>query len=122
MPALLKMMMDQRIDVKKAYKKDPSNIFLGSRSMALKIVSNSFYGYLGYARSRWYSRACAASVTAFGRQYIKMCMDSADANGMKVIYGDTDSIVALLGEKTKEDALAFLKDYNSKLPNPWNSS
>ncbi len=116
MPALLKMMMDQRVDVKKAYKKDPSNILLGSRSMALKIVSNSFYGYLGYARSRWYSRACAASVTAFGRQYIKMCMDSADASGMRVIYGDTDSVVALLGDRTKEDARNFMKDFNSKLP------
>ena len=81
MPALLQMMMDQRVDVKKAYKKDPSNLFLGSRSMALKIVSNSFYGYLGYARSRWYSRACAASVTAFGRQYIKTCMDAGRAQG-----------------------------------------
>ena len=116
MPALLKMMLNQRVEVKRAYKKDPGNIFLGSRSTALKIVSNSFYGYLGYARSRWYSRACAASVTAFGRQYIKMCMDSAEANGMKVIYGDTDSIVALLGGKKKEDAISFMKDYNSKLP------
>jgi DNA polymerase, archaea type len=118
MPALLKMMMDQRADVKKAYKKDPKNISLGSRSMALKIVSNSFYGYLGYARSRWYSRPCAASVTAFGRQYINDVMSKAEKSGMKVIYGDTDSLVMLMEDKTKEDALKFMKDYNSKLPEP----
>ncbi|MDE1866068.1 MAG: ribonuclease H-like domain-containing protein [Candidatus Micrarchaeota archaeon] len=118
MPGLLKMLMDQRAEVKKAYKKDPKNIFLGSRSMALKIVSNSFYGYLGYARSRWYSRPCASSVTAFGRQYINDVMSKADARGMKVLYGDTDSLVMLMGDKTKDDAMSFMKEYNSKLPPP----
>ena len=78
--------------MKKAYKKDPDNIFLGSRSLALKIVSNSFYGYLGYARSRWYSRECAASVTAYGRQYIKESIEKAEKFGFKVIYGDTDRL------------------------------
>jgi DNA polymerase I len=118
MPALLLMMMNERAAVKKAYKKDPSNLLLGSRSMALKIVSNSFYGYLGYARSRWYSRPCAASVTAFGRQYIKKSMEAAEAKGLKVIYGDTDSVIALLDTKTKEDALTFMKEYNKSLPEP----
>ncbi len=116
MPELLQMMINQRAEVKKAYKKDPKNIFLGSRSMALKIVSNSFYGYLGYARSRWYSRACASSVTAYGRQYIKDVMARADAQGMRVIYGDTDSLVMLMGGKSKEDALRFMKEYNTTLP------
>lgn len=115
-PLLLKMLMDQRVEVKKAYKKSPDNIMLGSKSMALKIVSNSFYGYLGYARSRWYSRACAASVTAYGRQYIKNCMDVAEEKGMKVIYGDTDSVVVLLGDKSRDYAKTFMKDFNAKLP------
>ncbi|MDE1833193.1 MAG: hypothetical protein KGH58_02120, partial [Candidatus Micrarchaeota archaeon] len=103
-PTILKQLIDQRTEVKKAYKKDPANIFLGSRSQALKILSNSFYGYLGYARSRWYSKDCAASVTAYGRQYIKDVMASSESGGMKVIYGDTDSLLMLLGDKTKDDA------------------
>jgi DNA polymerase, archaea type len=115
-PFILKQMIKQRADVKKAYKKDPADIFLGSRSQALKIVSNSVYGYLGYSRSRWYSRACAASVTALGRKYIKESIDTAEKFGLKPIYGDTDSIVALMEGKTKDDVLKFLKDFNSKLP------
>ncbi len=115
-PLILKMMIEQRAEVKKAYKKNPKDIFLRSRSSALKIVSNSVYGYLGYARSRWYSRPCASSVTAYGRQYIKDSIDIAEKFGLKPIYGDTDSIVALMGDKTKEDVLKFLKDFNSKLP------
>ncbi|MCL4363152.1 DNA-directed DNA polymerase [Candidatus Marsarchaeota archaeon] len=115
-PVILKLLIDQRAEVKKLYKKDKDNIYLGSRSQALKITSNSFYGYLGYARSRWYSRDCAASVTAYGRQYIHDAIEASDAMGFKVIYGDTDSIVMLLGDKTKDEALAFLKGFNAKLP------
>ena len=115
-PTILKLLIEQRTEVKKAYKKDPSNIFLGSRSQALKILSNSFYGYLGYARSRWYSKDCAASVTAYGRQYIKEVMASSEKSGMSVVYGDTDSLLMLLGDKTKDDASKFMKDYNATLP------
>jgi DNA polymerase I len=115
-PMILRMLMEQRTEVKKLYKKDPSNISYGSRSQALKIVANSFYGYLGYARSRWYSRQCAASVTAYGRQYIHETIDASEKSGFKVVYGDTDSIVLLIGNNTKDAALKFVKDFNSKLP------
>lgn len=115
-PILLKIMIDQRAQVKKDYKKSPDNIFLGARSTALKIVSNSFYGYLGYARSRWYSRVCAASVTAYARYYIKKCMEEAEKRGLSVIYGDTDSVVAKLGTMKKDAALSFMKEFNASLP------
>ncbi|MGC8651716.1 MAG: DNA-directed DNA polymerase [Candidatus Micrarchaeia archaeon] len=116
MPTILKQLIDQRAVVKKLYKKDPDNVNLASRSQALKIVANSFYGYLGYARSRWYSRECAASVTAYGRQYIKMAMDNATTAGFEVIYGDTDSLVILIGSKAKSDVLDFMSRFNKMLP------
>ncbi len=115
-PIILKQLIEQRSTVKKEYKKNPENIFLGSRSQALKIVSNSFFGYLGYPRSRWYSRECAGSVTAYGRQYIKDTIIKADNYGFKVIYSDTDSIVILLNDKSEEDALQFMKEFNKNLP------
>ncbi len=115
-PKILREMTELRVEVKKAYKKNPDNIFLGAKQLALKIVSNSVYGYMGYARSRWYSRACAGSVTAFGRQYIKDSIDRAEKFGLKVIYGDTDSVVAIMGDKSKGDVLKFLKEFNSQLP------
>jgi DNA polymerase I len=114
-PTLLKVLISQRAEVKKLYKKDKS-ILLGARSQALKILANSFYGYLGYPRARWYSKECASSVTAYGRQYIHQAIDKAEADGLKVLYSDTDSVVILLNQKTKEDALAFLKKFNSTLP------
>ena len=115
-PTILRMMVHERAEVKKQYKKNPDDVFLGSKSSALKIVSNSVYGYMGYARSRWYSRACASGVTAYGRQYIKGVMAAAEGKGMRVIYGDTDSLLMLMEGKSKEYALDFVKEYNAGLP------
>ena len=115
-PMIVKMLVEQRSSVKKLYKKDPENIVLGSRSQALKIIANSFYGYLGYARARWYSRECASSVTAYGRQYIQGAIAKAEERGFRVLYSDTDSIVMLLNEHTKEEALSFMGEVNSSLP------
>ncbi len=115
-PTILRSMIEQRIEVKRQFKEHPDSLTLGSRSQALKIVANSFYGYLGYARSRWYSRACASSVTAYGRQYITQTIDEAERRGFRVIYGDTDSLVMLLGGKSKDEAMAFMREYNSGLP------
>ncbi len=115
-PKLLKFLIDERVEVKKAYKKDPDNKALGARNMALKILANSFYGYLGYARSRWYSRECAGSITAYGRQYIMMVINEAEKRGFKSLYTDTDSVFLLLENKTKDDVFDFLKAINSMLP------
>ncbi len=115
-PTILEILVNQRMSVKKAYKKDPNNIALGSRSQALKILANSVFGYLGYARSRWYSRDCAASITAYGRYYIHQTIEFAEEQGFKVLYGDTDSVMLLMNNKSKEDALTFMKSLNAKLP------
>ena len=116
-PTILGHFIEQRAVVKKQYKLDPDNIFLGSRSQALKIVANSFYGYLGYARSRWYSRECASSVTAYGRRYIKETIDNAEKAGFTVLYADTDSVFLIMGDRSKDDVMAFLKGLNASLPN-----
>ena len=115
-PKALRLLLKERGQVKDAYKKNPENVFLGARSQALKIIANSFYGYLGYARSRWYSRDCAGSVTALGRAYISKTIESAEEAGFKVLYADTDSCFLLLGDKPKEEALEFVRGYNRTLP------
>ncbi|MGC8687977.1 MAG: DNA-directed DNA polymerase [Candidatus Micrarchaeia archaeon] len=115
-PTILEILVNQRAEVKKLYKKDPTNIAFGSRSQALKILANSFFGYMGYARSRWYSRECAASITAYGRYYIQKTISEAEKKGFRVLYGDTDSVVLIMGDKTKDDAINFMKEINEELP------
>lgn len=119
-PHTLERLLDLRAGLKRelktlakdtaAYKK------LYARSHALKILANSFYGYLGYARSRWYNRQCAESVTAWGRMHIHDAASKAEARGFKVLYADTDSLFLILGDKKKEDALEFLDHINKNLP------
>ncbi|MEW6528992.1 MAG: DNA-directed DNA polymerase [Candidatus Micrarchaeota archaeon] len=119
-PSTLERVLNMRIEVKQELKKydKQSQEYkkLYARSHALKILANSFYGYLGYARSRWYNRQCAESVTAWGRMHIHKAASQAEAAGFKVLYADTDSLFLLLGDKKKEDALAFLDETNHKLP------
>lgn len=115
-PKVLKLLISEREGVKKQYKKNPDDKSLGAKSQALKIMANSFYGYLGYARSRWYSRECASSVTAFAREHIKKTIESAEHAGFEVLYSDTDSLVMLMKEKSEDDVAAFVKKANAALP------
>lgn len=82
---------------------------------------NSYYGYYGYARARWYCRECAESVTAWGREYIEMVIRELEEKfGFKVLYADTDGLHATIpgadAETVKKKAMEFLKYINPKLP------
>ncbi len=117
-PSVLDHLIDVRSEIKKQLKaldKDSDEYrMLHARSNAIKVVSNSFYGYLAYARSRWYSRECGESVTAYGRKHIMETMDKAEKLGFRVLYGDTDSVMLIY--KNKDDVLKFMKDTNASLP------
>ena len=88
-----------------------------ARQHALKILLNSHYGYLGYPRSRWYSRESARAITAWSRQYIQKVNERAEKEGFKSLYSDTDSAFLIipkgLGEKEVKE---FVKKVNDSLP------
>ena len=87
-----------------------------ARQQSLKILANSYYGYLAFSRSRYYSREAAESVTAWGRQFITQTGESAEKAGFRLLYQDTDSCFLLMGEKKKEDVLTWMKEVNAALP------
>ncbi len=117
-PHVVENLIEQREKIKDQLKKCKKESeewrYLFARSNALKILTNSHYGYLGYARSRWYSRECAESVTAWGRKHITETMEKAEKAGFTVVYGDTDSLIVLY--KNKDDVFKFLEMINEKLP------
>jgi len=80
----------------------------------MKIIANASYGYYGYPGSRWYSKVCAESITAWGRMYIMLVIDKAKEMGYEIIYGDTDSL--FLKMKNKAEAMRFLEKINRILP------
>ncbi len=96
--------------------KNEDTALLDARSYGLKIMANAFYGYMGFFAARWYSLECVQSITSYARDYITKTMDKAKEKGFDVIYGDTDSLMIKLNDKTKEEALEFMKEINSKLP------
>ncbi len=123
-PLILKDLLEKRSKIKKEMKK----LKKGSEEyrkknieqFSLKLLANSFYGYMGYAGSRWYCKECAEAITAYGRKYIKETIEAAKKFGFDVIYGDTDSLFVKYGaeslDKLRELAMKFLKEVNEKLP------
>ncbi len=86
--SILKQLMKKRNEVKEQLKKQKTPL-LKARYQALKTLANATYGYFAFFGARWYSRECAASITAFGRHYIKQVMNDAEKHGFKVVYGDS---------------------------------
>ncbi|MBI4441525.1 ribonuclease H-like domain-containing protein [Candidatus Woesearchaeota archaeon] len=115
---ILEDIVTKRADVKKRAKaaEGDEKRLLSARSEALKLLSNSFYGYLGFAAARWYSLESAEATTAFGRQYIQSVIKQAEENGFSILYTDTDSIFLQLGQKGKNDAQDFQQRINDALP------
>jgi len=105
----------RRGELKKQLKtnKDP---LLAARSEALKVLANSFYGYMGFAPARYYCIECAESTTAWARHYIHKAIETAQQAGFTVLYSDTDSVFLLLDKKTKKDALELMDKINKDLP------
>lgn len=85
----------------------------GVEEKALKTLANATYGYLGFFAARGYSKECAESITALGRKYITDTINTAQEDGFKVIYGDTDSLM-VSGNKKK--IKIFLEKINKTLP------
>ena len=119
-PSVLAQIFEERAMLKKKLKQlDPSSEeykTLDGRQYALKILANSMYGYLGFPNSRWYCLECAAATTAQGRKHIQEIIKLAEEKSFKPIYGDTDSIFILVGNK--DLALKFLEEVNKILPRP----
>ncbi|OQA31694.1 MAG: DNA polymerase [archaeon ADurb.Bin336] len=121
-PEILEKMLKQRLVLKREYKRKKKeegidDKILFAKQWALKIVLNSVYGYLGYARARWYSRECASATTALAREYIQETSKKAESAGFKVLYNDTDSaFLQFIGQEGKKKVEEFLDKTNNELP------
>jgi len=99
---LLELRKKIREEMKKYPYGSPEYTILDERQRAVKILANAAYGYMGWVQARWYCRECAEAVTAWGRQLIKTVIEKASSIGLRVIYGDTDSLfVTFDPEKVK---------------------
>ena len=74
-------------------------------SHAIKILMNSFYGVLGTPACRFSRPQLATAITSFGRDILLWSKGRVESYGHRVIYGDTDSLFILVGEKDPERSL-----------------
>ncbi|HMK48261.1 MAG TPA: DNA-directed DNA polymerase [Methanocella sp.] len=91
---------------------------LDIRQKSIKILTNAFYGYTGWAQAKWYRRECAEATSAWGRYFIKKANDIAVEMGLEVLYGDTDSL--FVKSKSKKGLIVivqqFIQQVKSELP------
>ncbi|WP_173424514.1 DNA polymerase II [Pseudomonas chlororaphis] len=71
-------------------------------SQALKIIMNAFYGVLGSSGCRFFDPRLASSITMRGHEIMRRTRQLIEAQGHKVIYGDTDSTFVWLGSAHAE--------------------
>lgn len=96
LPKILLNLVKRRRAVKdliKNCKNKEELAILDIRQKALKLTANSIYGCLGSPISRFCNFEMAAFITAKGRELLNETKTIAENMGMKVIYGDTDSIM-----------------------------
>jgi len=119
-PGFYKIVLSQLIASRQTAKREaaktprgtPEHKILKAREKATKVITNATYGYAGWAGSRWYSREVAESAAALGRDTINKSIDIAKNLGLKVLYGDTDSLFV---EYEEERVNQFIKEIDKNL-------
>lgn len=120
LPRLIKTLVSRRREVKKLMKdKSATEDQLRTwdvKQLALKLTANSMYGCLGYSKSRFYARPLAALTTAKGREILQSTKDLAEsAHALRVIYGDTDSVMVNTNVDNILDAIKMGKEFQKSV-------
>ncbi|WP_106477907.1 DNA polymerase II [Phytohalomonas tamaricis] len=88
-------------------------------SQALKIIMNAFYGVLGANGCRFFDPRLASSITMRGHEIMHQTRELIEAQGYKVIYGDTDSTFVWLGKAHAEAEAAQIGHSLVEMINRW---
>lgn len=78
--------------------------------LTLKVILNASYGVMGASAFSLFCPPVAEAVTAIGRNAITETVQKAQALGIDVIYGDTDSIFLKAPTRPQIDALVRWSD------------
>ncbi len=108
LPELLERLHDARSDAMAAKNE--------ALSRAIKIVMNSFYGVLGTPGCRFFDVRLPTSITRRGHAVIERARAFFEAQGLPVLYGDTDSLFVRPERDLRDDeAMALGKDLAATL-------
>src|SRR5205823_109488 len=112
LPVILANLMKDRQEVRGRMKEatDPQmKEFYDGLQAAIKVLMNAFYGVLASSFYRFNDPKVGASITAFARERIKGIIGELEADGVKVVYADTDSVFFQSPEPGLEASRAFAR-------------
>ncbi len=91
LPEVIERFMERRDDAKAR----------GDRhaDQAIKIMMNAMFGVLGAPSCRFFDAEVANAITGFGQQILHWTRDAFEDAGMRVLYGDTDSVFVKLSDE-----------------------
>lgn len=92
---LLRDLTTKRLEAKRAMqqaKKETTRSAYDALQSSLKILINSFYGYLGYGRGLFNDYARAEEVTTTGQEYIRSILKHVELYNGTLIEVDTDGL------------------------------
>jgi DNA polymerase, archaea type len=89
---------------------------------SLKVLINSFYGYLGYSRGYFNDYDAAERVTLHGHKIIKQVTEELEARGSRTIEVDTDGVYfePPAGLETPEKEVALIDGVSQALGTAFN--
>ena len=118
-PKTVKMLIEERDRISALAKKaktEEERRSLEARQIALKYMTNAFYGYTGYIRSRIYMLDIANAITACGRYLIQKTKEIVEADKrFSVLYGDTDSIMVDTKTTDMEEAIRLGEEVEKRV-------
>ncbi|KAJ5273124.1 hypothetical protein N7478_008249 [Penicillium angulare] len=115
LPKLIATLVGRRRQVKSLMKDKhatPEQLALwDTKQLAFKLTANSMYGCLGYTQSRFYARPLAMLTTFKGREILRSTKELAESRQLRVIYGDTDSVMINTNMDTMSEALKVGEEF-----------
>ncbi|HEX9251980.1 MAG TPA: DNA polymerase domain-containing protein, partial [Ignavibacteriaceae bacterium] len=88
-------------------------------SQAIKILMNSFYGVMGSYGCRFYHPDLPRAITGSGHKLLLGSKDYLENTGLKVVYGDTDSLFVMLKDISVDDGETQGKKIVKELNHFW---
>ncbi|MBI5473969.1 MAG: DNA polymerase [Ignavibacteriae bacterium] len=118
---LLTTLTSSRLDAKRKMKQTrdvDKKSMLDAMQSSLKILINSFYGYLGYGRGLFNDYVQADVVTTTGQELLRQMIEFIQSHQGTVIEVDTDGIffVPPSSVQNEDDEQKFIKQLSDLLP------
>ncbi len=119
--SLLKNLTEMRLEAKRAMKSSTNPVDrakFDAMQSSYKILINSFYGYLGYARGLFNDYAQADNITQTGQKILKHLIGTITQKNGKVLEVDTDGILFVPPSTvhTEEAERTFISAISKELP------